>query len=170
MRKFGFKVYFGDAARLDLLEIAGAKSAKILVVAVDEKDMGFKIIALAQRHFPHLRIVARAFDVGHYYELRKLGVDVVEREMFEGSLKLGRECLQIMGMGAYEARELTDVFRDTNYEMLMRYESIRDDKDFVKLVRKNNEELERQMETQVKQPQPTQEWRESLKRLGDELL
>lgn len=158
LRKFGYKVYFGDAARLDLLEIAGAKFAKILVVAVDDREMGFKIIELAQRHFPHLRIVARAFDVPHYYELRKLGVEVAEREMFEGSLKLGRECLHMMGMDAYEAREFTNVFRDKNHELLALNESIRDDKDFVKLVRQNREELERQMKIEVKHSHATHEW------------
>ena len=61
--------------------------------------------------------------------------------MFEGSLKLGRECLHMMGMDAYEAREFTNVFRDKNHELLALNESIRDDKDFVKLVRQNREEL-----------------------------
>ena len=170
MRKFGYKVYFGDAARLDLLEVAGAATAKLLVVAVEDREVCLKIIHLAQRHFPHLEIAARAYDVSHYYDLRKLGVTVIERELFEGSLRLGRECLRIMGMDAYEARELTNRFRDTNYEFMHKNESIRGDKNFASIIRQGREELERQLKEELNLPKVGFEWQEKLKRAADEKL
>ena len=170
MRKFGYKVYFGDAARLDLLEVAGAATAKLLVVAVEDREVCLKIIHLAQRHFPHLEIAARAYDVSHYYDLRKLGVTVIERELFEGSLRLGRECLRIMGMDAYEARELTNRFRDTNYEFMHKNESIRGDKNFASIIRQGREELERQLKEELNSPKVGFEWQEKLKRAADEKL
>lgn len=170
MRKFGYKVYFGDAARLDLLEVAGAGTAKLLVVAVEDREVCLKIIHLAQRHFPHLEIAARAYDVSHYYDLRKLGVTVIERELFEGSLRLGRECLRIMGMDAYEARELTNRFRDTNYEFMHKNESIRGDKNFASIIRQGREELERQLKEELNLPKVGFEWQEKLKRAADEKL
>ena len=170
MRKFGYKVYFGDAARLDLLEVAGAATAKLLVVAVEDKEACIKIIHLAQRHFPDLAIAARAYDVAHYFDLRKLGVTVIEREMFEGSLRLGRECLQIMGMDAYEARELTDAFRDKNHELMRRNEKVREDKNFASIVRQGREELERQLREELDFPKSGFEWQEKLKRAADEKL
>ncbi|AXF85691.1 Glutathione-regulated potassium-efflux system protein KefC [Ephemeroptericola cinctiostellae] len=170
MRKFGYKVYFGDAARLDLLEVAGAATAKLLVVAVEDREVCLKIIHLAQRHFPHLEIAARAYDVSHYYDLRKLGVTVIERELFEGSLRLGRECLRIMGMDAYEARELTNSFRDKNYEFMHKNESIREDKNFASIIRQGREELERQLQEELNLPKVGFEWQEKLKRAADEKL
>ncbi|GHA76043.1 glutathione-regulated potassium-efflux system protein KefC [Formosimonas limnophila] len=172
MRQFGFKVYFGDAARLDLLEVAGAQHAKILVVAVDDKDTNLKIVEMAQRHFPHLQIIARAYDVRHYYDLRKLGVTVAERELFEGSLRLGRQCLQMMGVDSYEAREFADSFRDKNYELLHMNENLDRDntKEFAATVRKNREELERQLTVEIKAPKVGYEWQEALKRAADERL
>ena len=169
MRQFGFKVYFGDAERQDLLEVAGAQHAKILVVAVDDKDMSLRIVEMAQRHFPHLQIVARAYDVRHYYDLRKLGVTIAERELFEGSLRLGRECLQLMGIDAYEAREFADSFRDKNYELLNINENLNRDntKEFAAIVRKNREELERQLSAELKSSKVSYEWQESLKRAMD---
>lgn len=168
MRKLGYKVFFGDAGRADLLEVAGAESAKILVVAVDDKAICLEIVRMAQRHFPHLQIVARAFDVPHYYELHKLGVAVIERELFEGSLRLGRRCLELTGMDPYEAREIADKFREKNYELMKILETSRDEKDFLYIARSNREELERQLEAELQLPKVGTEWIEALRRAGDE--
>src|SRR5881227_2727586 len=69
-RAFGSKVFYGDATRLDLLRTAGAESAKVLVVAVDDVEQSLKIVDLAREHFPHLELVARAKDVTHWNQLR----------------------------------------------------------------------------------------------------
>lgn len=118
LRKFGMKVFYGDATRVDLLESAGAAKAKVLINAIDDVDANLQLTELAQEHFPHLKIVARARDVDHYYQLRQRGVEFVERELFEGSLRVGRNVLEHLGCGAYEAREKADIFRRYNVQML----------------------------------------------------
>ena len=79
-RKFGFRAFYGDATRLDLLQAAGAASANFLIVTLDDPDATTRLAKIAQKHFPKLRIVARARDMRHMFELRDLGVEVIERE------------------------------------------------------------------------------------------
>lgn len=118
LRKFGFRVFYGDATRLDLLESAGAAHAKLLVIALDDVNASSKLAALAQEHFPHLRVVARARNVSHYIKLRQLNIRHVERETFESALRLGRHALEHLGVAPYEARERADRFRTHNVQAL----------------------------------------------------
>ena len=76
------------------------------------------MIGIAKEHFPHLRIIARARDVDHYIRLRQMGVEDPERETFEAALKTGRQALEGLGLGAYEARERADRFRRFNHDMI----------------------------------------------------
>jgi len=117
---FGYRVFFGDATRLNLLRIAGAETARILVVAVDDPEQSLKIVAHARKHFPNLEIVARARDVTHWNALRNLGVERVEREVFESSLKSARTVLELMGMQPAEAVQLADRFRQHNIDIANR--------------------------------------------------
>ena len=73
---------------------------------------------MAKEHFPNLTIIARARDVEHYIKLRQAGVDAPERETFEGALKSGRQALESLGLGAYEARERADLFRRFNTQLM----------------------------------------------------
>jgi glutathione-regulated potassium-efflux system ancillary protein KefC len=114
LRRFGFKVFYGDATRLDLLEAAGAAKAKVIVVAVDDTDESLRIVDLAREHFPRLTIVARARNVQHYRALRERGVQLVERETFEAALRLGRDVLEQLGTDPYEAKLVADTFRRHN--------------------------------------------------------
>jgi glutathione-regulated potassium-efflux system ancillary protein KefC len=118
LRKFGTKVFYGDATRVDLLESAGAGQAKVLINAIDDVEANLQLTELAKEHFPNLKIIARARDVDHWYQLRRLGVEAPERELFEGSLRVGRETLEFLGLDAYEAREKADLFRRYNSKML----------------------------------------------------
>jgi voltage-gated potassium channel Kch len=93
VRRFGSKVYYGDAAREDLLRAAGAATAKLLVIAVDEQDKTLDIIKAARAHFPHLQIFARAIDRRHAYELLHLGIKSFRRETFDSALNLGVDAL-----------------------------------------------------------------------------
>ncbi len=161
MRQFGFKIFYGDASRLDLLEVAGAHKARILVVAVDEKETINAIVTVARKHFPNLHILARAKDVQHIYDLRKLGAHSVQRELFESSLLIGRSALEHLGHGRYEAKELADTFRRSNSELLERMAGLRDQtpaKEFAKAARAGREELERQLQAEAKQPTQGYEW------------
>ncbi|HRE89317.1 MAG TPA: cation:proton antiporter, partial [Myxococcota bacterium] len=118
LKRFGFKIFYGDATRLDLLDAAGAGRAKVLVVAIDDVESSVSLVEKVRAQFPKLRIIARARNVGHYTQLRRLGVEVVERETFESSIKLGREALMALGCPPYEARERADRFRKNNVGML----------------------------------------------------
>ena len=114
LRKFGTKVFYGDATRLDLLHAAGAKNATLLVNAIDDVEDSLKLTDIVREHFPNLKIVARARNVTHYIELRQRGVEVVERETFESALKAGRHALEALGFDRFRARDMANIFRRHN--------------------------------------------------------
>jgi len=119
LRRFGFKVFYGDASREDLLEAAGAADAKILVIAIDDREKTMQIIETAQRNFPHLEIFARAFDRPHAYALLNAGVAHVYREVFDSSLAMAEDALVALGQHPYEAAQALRLFRRHD-EALMR--------------------------------------------------
>jgi glutathione-regulated potassium-efflux system ancillary protein KefC len=147
IRRFDFRVYYGDAARLDLLEAAGAAEATVLVNAIDDPDTSLRLVEAVQEHFPKLAVVARARNVGHYHALRSRGLEVVERETFESALLLGQRTLTLLGVGPYEARERADRFRRQNIASL---ESIlphwQDEKLRRQMARTARQQLEEQMQ------------------------
>jgi glutathione-regulated potassium-efflux system ancillary protein KefC len=118
LRRFRFKVFYGDACRLDLLRAAGAERAKLLVVAIDEKEGALQLVELVRDNFPHLQIIARAWDLGHVFELLEKGVHVYERETFEGALRLGEEALKQLGFSAWKAKQAAHRFRLHDEETL----------------------------------------------------
>ncbi|HEY6561584.1 MAG TPA: glutathione-regulated potassium-efflux system protein KefC [Polyangiaceae bacterium] len=118
LQRFRFRVHYGDATRTDLLHAAGAGRARVLVNAIDDPATSIALVEAAREHFPGLRIVARARNVGHYLELRRRGVSVVERETFEAALMAGRRALEVLGVGRYEAKERADRFRRHNVEVM----------------------------------------------------
>ena len=118
LRKFGMKVFYGDATRMDLLESAGAAKAEVLINAIDDPQTSLQLTEMVKAHFPDLQIIARARDVDHYIRLRQAGVEMPERETFEGALKTGRQALEKLGLGRYEARERADLFRRFNTQMV----------------------------------------------------
>jgi len=118
LRRFDFSVYYGDATRLDLLRTAGAEKARVLVVAIDDVAQGLKVVDIAREHFPQLKIVARARNVQHYYQLRERGVQHVEREIFDSSLMSARSVLELMGWEPHRARMLAMRFRRHNLDQL----------------------------------------------------
>ncbi len=118
LRQFGWRVFFGDATRLDLLRTAGAEQARILVIAVDDVAQSLAIAALAREHFPHLQIIARARNVRHYLQLRALGVTRIERETLDAALMSGRSALELLGHEPHAARQLAWRFRRHNIAQL----------------------------------------------------
>ncbi len=113
-RNFGYRVFYGDASRLDLLRTSGAATARVLVVAVDDKEQSLKIVDLAREHFPNLQLVARARDVTHWHELRDRGVVLVQRELFESSLQSGASVLELLGQPAEQVATTVQRFREHN--------------------------------------------------------
>jgi CPA2 family monovalent cation:H+ antiporter-2 len=110
MRKFGFRGYFGDPTRPELLHAAGLDNAKVLVVAVDDRNAAISLVKYARSVRPDLHIVARAYDRVHTYELYAAGADDIVREMFDGSLRAGRYVLENIGLSEYEAHEVEQAF------------------------------------------------------------
>ena len=113
-RNFGYRVFYGDASRLDLLRTAGAATARVLVIAVDDKEQCLKIVDLARKHFPNLQLVARARDVTHWHELRERGVVRVQRELFEASLQSGASVLELLGQPPEQVAATVLRFREHN--------------------------------------------------------
>ena len=110
MRTFGVKGFFGDPTRPDLLHAAGIKKVKVLVVAVDDKAAAVTLVAYARALRPDLKIIARARDRVHVYELYRAGADDIVREMFDSSLRAGRYTLERLGISGYEASEFEHAF------------------------------------------------------------
>lgn len=106
MRGFGFKGFFGDPTRPDLLHSAGIETAKILVVAIDGNDKAVELVRYARNLRPDIKIVARARDRLETYRLYRAGADHIVREMFDSSLRAGRYVLEEMGLTAHDAHEL----------------------------------------------------------------
>ncbi|KAF0674967.1 cation:proton antiporter domain-containing protein [Profundibacterium mesophilum] len=110
MRKFGFKSFFGDPSRPELLHAAGLQTARVLVVAMDDDEAATALVEYARRVRPDLHIVARARDRIHVYELYRAGADDIVRELFDSSLRAGRYVLENMGLSEYEASEMEKAF------------------------------------------------------------
>jgi len=111
-RIYGYQVYYGDARKPALLHSAGADSAKIMIVCVDDPEMALDVIDMAQKHFPHLTILSRAYDMGHAFELLDRGVQLFQREMLSSAMVLGEKALVELGYGVYEAHQATKIFAD----------------------------------------------------------
>jgi glutathione-regulated potassium-efflux system ancillary protein KefC len=145
-RSFGYRVHYGDATRLDLLRIAGAATARVLVVAVDDKEQSLKIVDLVREHFPRLQIVARARDVTHWHELRERGVQLVQRELFESSLRSARSVLELLGHTQEQARAFAWRFRQHNLELFEKmHPHFRDRNQLIAVVKQGRQQLEEQM-------------------------
>jgi monovalent cation:proton antiporter-2 (CPA2) family protein len=143
LRRFGYKVYYGDASRVDLLEAAGARDAQALVVAVDEREKIDEIVETARKHFPHLRLFARAFDRVHAYELINKGVDHVHREVFASSVDMGVDVLQAMGRHPFEAHRAARTFKSHDEKLVRLSAAHADDTEkLVDIARKGRAEIE----------------------------
>ena len=162
LRGYGYKVFYGDATRLDLLRAAGAAEAKLLVVAIDDIDDNLRLVDIAGQHFPNLRILARARNVRHVFELQRRGVDLIERETFESSLRLGRSALEALGLSAHESKRVADRFRHHNRRTLAEMRAhYGDDARMQSAAREARQELEESMrrERELATGSGEREWR-----------
>jgi len=110
MRRFGFKGFFGDPTRPDLLHSAGLETASVLVVALDDPEAALKLVRHARATRPDLHIIARARDRQMVFRLFRAGANDIVREMFDSSLRAGRYVLEQMGLTEYEAHVQTTTF------------------------------------------------------------
>jgi glutathione-regulated potassium-efflux system ancillary protein KefC len=145
LRRLGYKIFYGDATRIDLLEAAGAAKARLLINAIDGVEESIALVDRVREHFPNLPIVSRARNVSHYLELKLRGVTVIERETFESALRAGRSALEIMGVDPFRAKEMADVFRRHNKAQVEAQLAIyKDETRFMAAAKAGREELEEQ--------------------------
>ncbi len=148
VRAFGYRVFYGDATRLDLLRTAGAASAKILVLSVDDVEQSLKIVDVVKENFPQLQIVARARDVTHWNALRDRGVTRVERELFDSSLRSARTVLELLGQTPDASSQAAARFRQHNLDLFEQMYPHRNNREKVIAVAKQGR---LQLEAQMKQ-------------------
>lgn len=130
LRKFGFEVYYGDVTRLDLLESAGARDAKLLIITMADYEVSKKLIGLVKKHYPNLEVVVAAKDRSSVYKLMDLGVTHVKRETFGSAISLGQDALKLLGVDPYEAYRLMRIFRKNDEEMMPKlYKKYQEDRE-----------------------------------------
>ncbi len=143
VRRFGNKVYFGDPTRADVLRAAGAETAKLLVVALDDMEATLKTVDVAKRSFPDLHILARARNRRHAFLLMDRGIDGLVRDTFHSSLELGRMALTGLGIEEDAAAHAVALFRDHDEKTLVASHAIyRDETKLIQTTRDAAEELE----------------------------
>lgn len=157
LRKFGFRGYFGDASRRDLLKSAGADRAKLLIVAVDDADDCLSIVRMAKRAFPNLAIYARARNRRHAYELYKAGVDYYRRETFDSSLTMAQRVMVFLGRDDADMRRKAAQFTQHDEATLVRsFEFYEKEPELINFSRQASGELERILSDKPEEDQPEQ--------------
>ena len=146
LMRFGYRAFYGDATRLDLLRTAGAATAKVLIVAIDNVDQTLEIVDICKEHFPQLQLVVRARNVQHYYELRAKGVTLIQRETFESSLLSAQDVLQVLGHSAADARTSAQRFRNHNLAQIEQmWPHHKDEERLISLAKAGRQQLEELM-------------------------
>ncbi len=127
VRRFGSKVYYGNPSRPDLLRAAGAEHARLLVVALDDPEETLKVVDIARRNFPNLKLLVRARNRRHAHLLMDRGVTRLVRETFGSSLRMSEMALEDLGVPADEAERAVELFRDYDERSLVESRAYHDD-------------------------------------------
>ncbi|HEY0603525.1 MAG TPA: monovalent cation:proton antiporter-2 (CPA2) family protein [Herpetosiphonaceae bacterium] len=150
LRKMGLKVYYGDASRYDLLQVAGAEKARLLVLALDSPEKTLELVETARKHFPQLTILARAFDWDDAHALLEHGVSYVYREALDTSLRMGTDALRLLGFRAYQAQRAAQKFLRHDEESLRELTARRQDGAvYINAARQRIERLEQIMQADL---------------------
>jgi voltage-gated potassium channel Kch len=151
-------VYYGDASRRELLEAAGANEAKLLVIAVDEPEKTMAIIATAQKHFPHLKILARAIDRSHLYAMMQTKIAGMRRETFDSALHLGVDAMQLLGKTKQQALRAGKLFEKHDEANMAKLAEIwGDDKQYGLAVQKGLKDLAQVLQNDAINLEPPKE-------------
>jgi len=144
VRRFGFKVFYGEVSRLDLLHAAGLEHAKIFILATDDREAGLTTIKLIKEHFPHVKIFARAWDLIHVYQLKDLEIDDFQRETFDSALRLGTNTLVALGFEKHRAHRAAQQYRAYDLALIDKLYQVHQDQDqVVTITQEGHEEIER---------------------------
>jgi len=141
--RYGNKVFYGDAANVELLRAAGAERARLLVIAIDDRQKAIHMIHSVRMQFPGLKILVRAFDRTHAYELIHAGADFISRETFGSALAMGEEALRLLGHSDERAKRMAARFDIHDTEGMYKLSEVwGDDHEYGIRVRQNLEDLE----------------------------
>ena len=143
VRRFGWPAFYGDATRLDLLRVAGAARARVIVVAVDDVQQSLAVVDLARQHFKQATLVVRARNATHWFALHERGVQHIERETLDAALMSGRSVLELMGWERHAARNQALRFRQHTIELLHQSAPHQgDEKQLISVAKQGRRELE----------------------------
>ena len=151
MRKYGYKVYYGDATQVELLRSAGAEAAESIVITCNDPEDTMKLVQICQQHFPHLHILARARGRVEAHELLQAGVKQFTRETFSSALELGRKTLVTLGMHPHQAQRAQLHFRRLDMMMLRELMPVHTDTVQISRVREARRELEEIFQREMQQ-------------------
>lgn len=144
LRKMGFKVYYGDATRYDLLEIAGANKAQIIVIAINDTEKRLGMIETVKKHFPHLYILVRSANRYDAYDQMNSGIMHIYRETLDTSLRVGVDVLKLLGHNKYEAAQSAKTFFTHDERTLKYLASMKhNEEEYINAAREKIEELEK---------------------------
>jgi voltage-gated potassium channel Kch len=143
-------VHYGDASRIDLLRTAGAEKAKLLLVAIDDRDKASEMVEAAHQAFPQLTIVARAYDRRHAYELLKTPGVTIERETFESALNFGRKALLKLGVSDRRALRSAILFREQDEKFFKQLAPVvGEEENYIMAARDSRETTERLLRAEM---------------------
>jgi len=151
MRKYGYKVYYGDATQLELLRSAGAEEAQSIVITCNDPEDTMKLVELCQQHFPQLKIMARARGRVEAHELLQVGVTQFSRETFSSALELGRKTLISVGMHPHQDHRAQLHFKRLDMRMLRELMPVHTDTMQISRVREARRELEEIFQREMQQ-------------------
>lgn len=143
LRRMGFKVYYGDASRHELLASAGAASAKLIIICLEPAEKRLELIETIKKHFPNLRMLVRASNRYDAYDLMNAGMLHIYRETMDTSLRVGVDAMRFLGFRAYTAQRAADFFFKQDEANLRKLAAIRDIDEYIISAREKIEELER---------------------------
>lgn len=152
VRRFGAEVYYGDASRLEMLRAARADEASVFVLAIANVEASMRTVHMVQTHFPHLKIVARAYDRRHAYRLMHEGVTVLQRDTFPSSVALAGDTMRALGIKRDEVERAQKTFRAHDEARLAEQYAVADDEErLAHLARESAAELEEQFERDARE-------------------
>ena len=143
VKRFGNKVFYGDASRPELLAAAGLDHARVFVLAVDNKDDSLAIARHVRQHYPNVAIIGRARDRAHAYQLLEIGVKYVIREALESSLLAASHTLENLGYTQTQTKNMVDIFRTHDHKLLLQTgKHLNDPEEVIKIAMEGRKELE----------------------------
>lgn len=146
LRKMGFKVYYGDASRYDLLQSAGASKAKLIIIAIDNTEKRLELIQTIKKHFPNLRMLVRAKDRFDAYDQMNAGMLHVYRETIDTALRVGVDVMSLLGHRKYSSQRAARTFLKIDEQNLKKLASIQDKEEYILSAKADIEELEKMIQ------------------------